>query len=77
MNSQKTVYHGIGVTIDEYGFLLFHHISNSGKTKYQSQLKINDAGKLVNMFSGYHNNQWWSSVDEFVKKANELFTFKK
>lgn len=73
----KSVYHGIGATIDEYGFLLFHYVSKSGKTKYHAQMQINEAGKLVNLFSGTYLGQWRSSADEFVKKANEVFTFAK
>ena len=72
----KTICHGIGATIDEYGFLVFHYTYKSSKTKLHSQIKVNETGKLINLFSGVHNNQWWSSADEFVKKANEMFTFK-
>lgn len=64
------------VTIDEYGFLVFHYKSKSGKTTYHQQIEMNEFGKLINL-GGYYSNQWWSTADEFVKKANELFLFKK
>lgn len=70
------IYHGLKVTIDEYGFLVFHYKSKSGKTIYHQQIKMNELNKLVNL-GGHYPNQWWSTADEFVKKANELFLFKK
>lgn len=72
----KNIYHGVKVTIDEYGFLVFHFKSNSGKTMFRPQIKINELGKLVS-HGGYYPGQWWSAADEFVKRANELFSFKK
>lgn len=71
-----SVYHGIKVTVDQYGFLVFHYTSNSGKTKYHPQIEINELGKLVSL-CGHYPGQWWSSTDEFVKRANEIFTFEK
>ena len=73
----KEIYHGIKCTIDKWGFLVFHYKSKRGHQTFYSQMKIDDANKLVNMFNGHYQGQWWSSADEFVKRANELFSFKK
>lgn len=71
----KEVYHGVKVVIDEYGFLVLHYKSNSGKTTHKVQMEINELGELVNL-GGYHPNQWKSSADDFVKIANNNFKFK-
>lgn len=71
----KQCYHGIKCTIDQWGFLVFHSTSNSGRTKFHTQMTIDGAGKLVNL-GGHYPGQWWSSADEFTKKANELFSNK-
>lgn len=70
----KNVYHGLKVTVDQYGFLVFHYTSNSGKTKFDSQIELSEDNKLVSL-GGHYPGQWYSSADDFVKKANELFTF--
>ena len=72
----KGIYHGIKVTVDQYGFLVFHYTSKSGKTIFHEQIHIDELGKLVNL-GRHHPGQWWSSADEFVKRANELFLFKR
>lgn len=72
----KTVYHGVKVVIDEYGFLVFHYKSNSGKTTHKAQMEINELGQLVNL-GGHYHNQWKSSADDFVKIANDKLKFKK
>ena len=72
----KSIYHGVKVTIDKFGFLVFHYTSNSGKTTLHPQMWINELGKLEGNVTHYPG-QWWSSADEFIKRANELFTFKK
>ncbi len=71
----KSIYNGISATIDEYGFLLFKYTSNSGKTTYRSQMKVNEFGKLVDLCGRHYPGQWWSAAVEFIKRANELSTF--
>lgn len=72
----KEVYHGLTCTIDQYGFLVFHSKSNRGHQTFQTQMKLDEAGKLINL-GGHYPGQWRSSADEFAQKANALFTFKK
>ena len=72
----KTIYHGVKVTVDQYGYLIFHYTSNSRKTAFDSQIYIDEFGKLVSL-GGHYPGQWRSSADVFVKKANELFSFQK
>lgn len=72
----KNIYHGVKVTVDEYGFLVFHYTSNSEKTTFRPQVVINEFDKLVSL-GVHYPGQWWSPADEFVKRANELFSFKK
>ena len=72
----KKVYHGLSCTIDQYGFLVFHSKSNRGHQTFHTQMTLDETGKLINL-GGHYPGQLWSSADEFAKKANELFTFKK
>ena len=72
----KKVYHGLSCTIDQCGFLVFHSKSNRGHQTFHTQMTLDETGKLINL-GGHYPGQWWSSADEFAKKANELFTFKK
>ena len=72
----KQIYHGLYCTIDQWGFLVFHYKSNRGHQTFHAQMTLDDAGKLVNL-GGHYPGQWWSGADEFAKKANELFQFKK
>jgi len=72
----KSIYHGVKVTVDKYGFLVFHYTSNSGKTTFRPLMELDEFGQLTNL-GGHYPGQWWSVADEFVKRANELFSFKK
>ena len=72
----KQIYHGLHCTIDQWGFLVFHYKSNRGHTILHPQMTLDEAGKLINL-GGHYPGQWWSGADEFAKKANEIFTFKK
>lgn len=72
----KQVYHGLSCTIDQWGFLVFHSRSNRGHQVFNTQMELNEAGKLINL-GGHYPGQWWSSADEFAERANELFIFKK
>lgn len=72
----KNIYHGLRCTLDQWGFLVFHSKSNRGHQTFHTQMTLDDAGKLINL-GGHYPGQWWSSADEFAKKANELFKFKK
>lgn len=72
----KQIHHGLNCTIDQWGFLVFNHKSNRGHQTFHTQMSINDAGKLINL-GGHYPGQWWSNADEFAKRANELFKFKK
>ena len=73
----KSVYHGEKVIVDQWGFLVFLYTSTSGKTQHQSQMKIDEYGKLVKLTDVIYPNQWETSADAFVEKANGTFTFKK
>lgn len=68
----KQVYHGIKCTVDQYVFLVFHSTSRSGKTKFHTQMMLNDEGKLVNL-GGHYPGQWRSAADEFVELFNKRF----
>ena len=72
----KQIYHGLHCTIDQWGFLVFHYKSNRGHTILHPQMTLDETGKLINL-GGHYPGQWWSGADEFAKKANEIFTFKK
>lgn len=72
----KQIYHGLYCSIDQWGFLVFHHKSNRGHQTFHTQMTLDETGKLINL-GGHYPGQLWSSADEFAKKANELFEFKK
>lgn len=72
----KQIYHGLYCTIDQNGFLIFHHKSNGGRMTLHPQMTLDDAGKLINLGTHYPG-QWWSVADAFVERANEMFTFQK
>ena len=72
----KEVYHGIKCTVDQWGFLVFHCKSKRGHQTFHTQMSLNHDGKLISL-GGHYPGEWWSSADEFAKRANELFTFKK
>ena len=67
----KEIYHGIGCTIDDSGFLVFHCGSKRGHQLNHTQMTLNN-GKLKNL-GGHYPGEQWSLEDEFVKRANELF----
>lgn len=69
----KEMYHGIGCAIDQWGFLVFKYKSNRGHQTFCPQMCVEN-GKLINL-GGHFPNQWWSTADEFAKRANELFDF--
>lgn len=69
----KQCYHGIKCTIDQYGFLVFHSTSNSGKTVFKTQMYIDETtGKLVGNIIHYPG-QWKSSADKFVELFNNKY----
>lgn len=68
----KQCYHGIKCTIDKYGFLVFYSTSNSGKTKFHTQMALNEAGKLINL-GGHYPGQWKSSADTFAELFNKKY----
>ena len=72
----KQIYHGLYCTIDQWGFLVFHYKSNRGHQIFHTQMTLDEAGQLVNL-GGHYPGQWWSGADEFAKRANEVFKFKK
>lgn len=72
----KQIYHGLYCTIDQWGFLVFHHKSNRGHETLHPQMTIDKTGKLINL-GGHYIGQWWSVADEFAKRANEMFIFQK
>ena len=72
----KQIHHGLYCTIDQWGFLVFHSKSNRGHQTFHTQMTLDETGKLINL-GGHYPGQWWSSADEFAKKANEVFKFQK
>lgn len=72
----RQCYHGLGCSIDEWGFLLFHYKSNRGHQRYQVQMMINDAGKLVNL-GGHYPGQRRSTADVFADMVNTTFELHK
>jgi hypothetical protein len=72
----KEMYHGLSCTIDKWGFLVFHHKSNRGRQTFHPQMTLDDVGKLINL-GGHYPGQLSSTADEFAKRANEMFEFKK
>ena len=72
----KEVFHGINCTIDKWGFLVFKHRSKRGHQINYTQMKLDETGKLINL-GVHYPGELWSLADEFAKKANERFEFKK
>lgn len=72
----KQCYHGIKCTVDQWGFLVFHHKSNRGRQTIRIQMEINELGELVNL-GGYYPGQWKSTADDFVELVNNNFILKK
>lgn len=72
----KQIYHGIGCSVDKWGFLIFSYKSNRGNITNHVQMSFNEAGKLIS-HGCHYPGQTWSGADEFAKRANELFKFKK
>ena len=71
----KSIHRGLWCSIDK-GFLIFHHKSNRGHQTFHTQMTIDSMNKLINL-GGHYPGQWWSTADEFAKRANELFLFSK
>lgn len=64
-------------TIDEYGFLVLHYKSNRGRQTFSTQLIVDEAFKLKDLFEGVgFPGQRWSHASEFVKRVNESIVFK-
>ena len=72
----QTTYRGRYVKVDQYGFLVFHYASNSGKTKQSIQCELGEDGLLRAMPHGYYPGQWRDSSDDFIEKANQEFVFR-
>lgn len=75
-NLAKEVYHGLKCSIDQCGFLVFHYKSKRGHQIFHTQMSLDEVGKLIS-HGGHYPGELWSSADEFVKRANEKFTFNK
>ena len=71
----QTTYRGKYVEVDQYGFLVFHYTSNSGKTHRSVQLEVDENGQLKCLSHYYYPGQWRDSADEFIEKANQQFCF--
>ena len=72
----KQCYHGISCTVDQWGFLIFHHKSNRGHQTFHTQMMIDATGKLVNL-GGHYPGQWKSTADTFAEMVNNTFKLKK
>ena len=63
-------------TIDEYGFLVLHYKSNRGHQNFSTQLIVDEASKLKDLFAGnVFPGQRWSHASEFVKRVNDSIVF--
>ena len=71
----KEVYHGVRAYEDSFGFLVFDYTSRSGKTTNHSQCNLDENKKLKKVTDRIYENQWRSSADDFVREANNRFTF--
>lgn len=71
----QTTYRGKYVTVDEYNFLVFHYSSKSRKTNFHVQCTLDENRELKQMPHGYYQGQHRDSSDEFIEKANKLFSF--
>ena len=72
----KQIYHGLYCSIDKSGFLVLHQNSNRRHQTFHTQMTLDETGKLINL-GVHYPGQRWSGADEFAKRANELFEFKK
>ena len=72
----QTTYRGRYVKVDQYGFLVFHYTSNSGKTKQSIQCELSEDGLLRAMPHGYYPGQWRDSSDDFIEKVNQKYVFR-
>lgn len=72
----QQIHHGLYCSIDQYGFLIFHHKSNRGHQILHAQMTLDDTGKLINL-EGHYPGQWLSAADKFANRANEKFRFER
>lgn len=72
----QTVYHGKYVEVDQYQFLVFYFTSSSNKTRFSVQCSLDENGQLRRLTHNYYPGQWADSADDFVLKANQLFSFR-
>ena len=72
----QTVYHGKYVRVDQYQFLVFYFTSNADKTMFSVQCSLDENGQLRRLTHNYYPGQWADSADDFILKANQLFSFK-
>lgn len=72
----KQCYHGISCTIDQWGFLVFHHKSNRGHQTFHIQMMIDETGKLISL-GGHYPGQCKSTADTFTELVNKTFKMKK
>jgi hypothetical protein len=73
--AQET-YRGRYVKVDQYNFLVFHYASKSRKTRLSVQCDLDENGQLRRLLHNYYPGQWTDSADDFVRKANQQFTFR-
>lgn len=72
----KRTYRGEYVTIDKYGFLVFHYSSKSRKTSLSAQCELDENGYLKRVPHNYYPGQCRDSADEFVELVNEQIIFR-
>ena len=70
------IYRGVEAIVNS-GLLEFVFTSRSGKTKRRVQYDIDEDGNLEKLSNNYHENEYYNPGDEFLKEANERFTFNK
>lgn len=72
----QTTYRGRFVKVDQSNYLVFHFASKSRKTKLFVQCDLDENGKLRRLTHNYYPGQWTDSADDFIKMANQQFSFR-
>lgn len=72
----QTTYRGRYVKVDQYNFLVFHYASKSRKTQLSVQCDLDENSQLRRLLHNYYPGQWTDSADDFIRKANQQFSFR-
>lgn len=72
----QTVRHGKYVLVDENNFLVVYYSSNKDKTVFHVQCNLDENKQLRRLTHNYYRGQWRDSANDFIEKANQMFTFR-